>query len=115
MASIKVLFVFRRKSHTGFPDSVYTKHIKDRNLLDLVHREQVFANCYVPFVYLFVIFPYVCVSGEKYQVLDSCCRSMLRTEDMEDQGQMLACTFVLKLLENQEDREVSYMLKTESM
>ncbi|XP_056612474.1 ephexin-1 [Triplophysa dalaica] len=53
--------------------------------------------------------------GEKYQVLDSCSRSMLRTEDMEDQGQMLACTFVLKLLENQEDREVSYMLKTESM
>ncbi len=58
---------------------------------------------------------YVCFSGEKYQVLDSCTRSMLRTEDLEDQGQMLACAFVLKLLENQEDREVSYMLKTESM
>ncbi|XP_016128369.1 ephexin-1-like [Sinocyclocheilus grahami] len=54
-------------------------------------------------------------SGEKYQVLDSCSRSMLRTEDLEDQGQMLACVFVLKLLENQEDREVSYMLKTESI
>ncbi|XP_051534885.1 ephexin-1-like isoform X1 [Myxocyprinus asiaticus] len=54
-------------------------------------------------------------SGEKYQVLDSCSRSMLRTEDLEDQGQMLACSFVLKLLENQEDRQVSYMLKTESM
>uniref|UniRef100_A0A671P9N4 Neuronal guanine nucleotide exchange factor n=1 Tax=Sinocyclocheilus anshuiensis TaxID=1608454 RepID=A0A671P9N4_9TELE len=54
-------------------------------------------------------------SGEKYQVLDSCSRSMLRTEDLEDQGQMLACAFVLKLLENQEDREVSYMLKTESI
>ncbi|XP_026082658.1 ephexin-1-like isoform X1 [Carassius auratus] len=54
-------------------------------------------------------------SGEKYQVLDSCSRSMLRTEDLEDQGQMLACVFVLKLLENQEDREVSYMLKTETI
>ncbi|XP_067221424.1 ephexin-1 [Chanodichthys erythropterus] len=54
-------------------------------------------------------------SGEKYQVLDSCSRSMLRTEDLEDQGQMLASVFVLKLLENQEDREVSYMLKTESI
>uniref|UniRef100_A0A9J8AWS4 Neuronal guanine nucleotide exchange factor n=1 Tax=Cyprinus carpio carpio TaxID=630221 RepID=A0A9J8AWS4_CYPCA len=54
-------------------------------------------------------------SGEKFQVLDSCSRSMLRTEDLEDQGQMLACAFVLKLLENQEDREVSYMLKTESI
>uniref|UniRef100_A0A4W4GH75 Neuronal guanine nucleotide exchange factor n=1 Tax=Electrophorus electricus TaxID=8005 RepID=A0A4W4GH75_ELEEL len=54
-------------------------------------------------------------SGEKFQVLDSCCRSMLRTEDMEDQGQMLAFVFVLKLLENQEDRPVSYMLKSTSM
>ncbi|XP_039527075.1 ephexin-1 isoform X2 [Pimephales promelas] len=54
-------------------------------------------------------------SGEKYQVLDSCTRSMLRTEDLEDQGQMLASVFVLKLLENQEDREVSYMLKSESI
>ncbi|TRY93349.1 hypothetical protein DNTS_007730 [Danionella cerebrum] len=54
-------------------------------------------------------------SGEKYQVLDSCNRSMLRTEDLEDQGQMLACVFVLRLLENQEDREVSYMLKTDSI
>ncbi|KAL7841920.1 hypothetical protein SRHO_G00236090 [Serrasalmus rhombeus] len=54
-------------------------------------------------------------NGEKFQVLDSCSRSMLRTEDMEDQGQMLAFVFVLKLLENQEDRPVSYMLKTSSM
>ncbi|KAM6970511.1 ephexin-1 [Aplochiton taeniatus] len=54
-------------------------------------------------------------SGEKFQVLDSCTRSMLRTEDMEDQGQMLANVFNLKLLENQEDRPVSYMLKTTSM
>lgn len=57
----------------------------------------------------------VCVSGEKFQVLDSCSRSMLRTEDMEDQGQVLAFAFVLKLLENQEERPISYMLKTNSM
>lgn len=55
------------------------------------------------------------VSGEKFQVLDSCTRAMLRTEDLEDQGQMLANVFNLKLLENQEDRQVSYMLKTSSM
>ncbi|KAF4076241.1 hypothetical protein AMELA_G00212180 [Ameiurus melas] len=54
-------------------------------------------------------------SGEKFQVLDSCSRSMLRTEDMEDQGQVLAFAFVLKLLENQEERPISYMLKTNSM
>ncbi|CDQ80219.1 unnamed protein product, partial [Oncorhynchus mykiss] len=54
-------------------------------------------------------------SGEKFQVLDSCTRAMLRTEDMEDQGQMLANVFNLKLLENQEERHVSYMLKTSSM
>ncbi|XP_051934860.1 ephexin-1 [Hippocampus zosterae] len=54
-------------------------------------------------------------SGDKFQVLDSCTRSLLRTEDLEDQGQMLAYVFNLKLLENQEDRPVSYMLKTSSM
>uniref|UniRef100_A0A3Q2ZBV5 Neuronal guanine nucleotide exchange factor n=1 Tax=Hippocampus comes TaxID=109280 RepID=A0A3Q2ZBV5_HIPCM len=54
-------------------------------------------------------------SGDKFQVLDSCTRAMLRTEDLEDQGQMLAYVFNLKLLENQEDRPVSYMLKTSSM
>ena len=57
----------------------------------------------------------VCVSGEKYQVLDSSTRAMLRTEDLEDQGQMLANVFNLKLLENQEERPVNYMLKTSSM
>lgn len=40
---------------------------------------------------------------------------MLRTEDFEDQGQLLANVFNLRLLENQEDREVRYMLKTTSM
>ncbi|XP_029629519.1 ephexin-1 [Salmo trutta] len=54
-------------------------------------------------------------SGEKFQVLDSCTRAMLRTEDMEDQGQMLANVFNLRLLENQEERHVNYMLKTSSM
>lgn len=55
------------------------------------------------------------VSGEKYQVLDSCTRAMLRTEDMEDQGQMLANVFTLNLLENQEERQVTYLLKTSSV
>ncbi|XP_070826270.1 ephexin-1 isoform X1 [Chaetodon trifascialis] len=54
-------------------------------------------------------------SGDKFQVLDSCTRAMLRTEDLEDQGQLLASVFNLKLLENQEERPVSYMLKTSSM
>ncbi|KAM4620053.1 ephexin-1 isoform 2-T2 [Polymixia lowei] len=54
-------------------------------------------------------------SAEKFQVLDSCTRAMLRTEDLEDQGQLLANVFNLKLLENQEERQVSYMLKTTSM
>ncbi|XP_071327638.1 ephexin-1 [Trachinotus anak] len=54
-------------------------------------------------------------SGEKFQVLDSCTRAMLRTEDLEDQGQLLASVFNLKLLENQEERQVSYMLKAASM
>ncbi|KAM9801266.1 LOW QUALITY PROTEIN: ephexin-1-like [Neosynchiropus ocellatus] len=54
-------------------------------------------------------------SGDKFQVLDSCTRAMLRTEDLEDQGQMLANVFNLKLLENQEEREVNYMLKASSM
>ncbi|CAJ1065899.1 ephexin-1 [Xyrichtys novacula] len=54
-------------------------------------------------------------SGDKFQVLDSCSRAMLRTEDLEDQGQQLASVFNLKLLENQEERQVNYMLKTSSM
>lgn len=54
-------------------------------------------------------------SGDKFQVLDSCTRAMLRTEDLEDQGQLLANVFNLKLLENQEERPVNYMLKTISM
>uniref|UniRef100_A0A3B3HNB1 Neuronal guanine nucleotide exchange factor n=1 Tax=Oryzias latipes TaxID=8090 RepID=A0A3B3HNB1_ORYLA len=53
-------------------------------------------------------------SGDKFQVLDSCTRAMLRTEDLEDQGQQLAFVFNLKMLENQEDRTVTYMIKTSS-
>ncbi|XP_068441049.1 ephexin-1 isoform X1 [Clinocottus analis] len=54
-------------------------------------------------------------SGDKFQVIDSCTRAMLRTEDLEDQGQLLANVFNLRLLDNQEERPVSYMLKTSSM
>lgn len=54
-------------------------------------------------------------SGDKFQVLDSCTRAMLRTDDLEDQGQLLANVFNLKLLENQEERTANYMLKTVSM
>lgn len=55
------------------------------------------------------------VSGDKFQVIDWCTRAMLRTEDLDDQGQLLASVFNLKLLENQEDREVNYTLKTASV
>ncbi|KAJ3590218.1 hypothetical protein NHX12_008172 [Muraenolepis orangiensis] len=54
-------------------------------------------------------------SGDKFQVLDSCTRAMLRTDDQEGQGQMMANIFNLNLLENQEDRTISYMLKATSM
>lgn len=69
-------------------------------------------------VYLFLFNNLLLVtkrSGEKFQVLDSCTRAMLRTEDLEDQGQLLENVFNLKLLENQEERTVSYMLKASSM
>lgn len=69
-------------------------------------------------VYLFLFNNLLLVtkrSGDKFQVLDSCTRAMLRTEDLEDQGQMLANVFNLKLLENQEERPVNYMLKSSSM
>ncbi|XP_061574784.1 ephexin-1-like isoform X1 [Cololabis saira] len=69
-------------------------------------------------VYLFLFNNLLLVtkrSGEKFQVLDSCSRAMLRTEDLEDQGQQLAGVFSLKMLENQDDREVIYMIKTTSM
>lgn len=51
------------------------------------------------------------ISGDKYQVFDSASRGLLRVEELEDQGQSLANVFILRLLENADDREVSYMLK----
>ncbi|KAJ8256320.1 hypothetical protein COCON_G00184720 [Conger conger] len=69
-------------------------------------------------VYLFLFNNLLLVtkkSGEKFQVLDSCPRAMLRTEDLDDQGKSLANVFSLKILENQDDRPVTYMLKTSSM
>ncbi|XP_048120926.1 ephexin-1 isoform X3 [Alosa alosa] len=73
---------------------------------------------YTP-VYLFLFNNLLLVtkptSGDRFLVLDSCSRSMLRTEDLTDQGQTLAHAFSLKLLENQEDRGVSYLLKASSM
>ncbi|XP_053164074.1 ephexin-1 isoform X3 [Hemicordylus capensis] len=51
------------------------------------------------------------ISGDKYQVFDSAPRGLLRVEELEDQGQSLANVFILRLLENADDREVSYMLK----
>ncbi|XP_061492440.1 ephexin-1 isoform X2 [Rhineura floridana] len=54
------------------------------------------------------------ISGDKYQVFDSAPRGLLRVEELEDQGQSLANVFILRLLENADDREVSYMLKASS-
>ncbi|XP_039203035.1 ephexin-1 isoform X2 [Crotalus tigris] len=51
------------------------------------------------------------INGDKYQVFDSASRGLLRVEELEDQGQSLANVFILRLLENADDREVSYMLK----
>ncbi|XP_063162961.1 ephexin-1 [Candoia aspera] len=51
------------------------------------------------------------IAGDKYQVFDSAPRGLLRVEELEDQGQSLANVFILRLLENADDREVSYMLK----
>uniref|UniRef100_A0A7M4EPL8 Neuronal guanine nucleotide exchange factor n=1 Tax=Crocodylus porosus TaxID=8502 RepID=A0A7M4EPL8_CROPO len=54
------------------------------------------------------------IPGDKYQVFDSAPRGLLRVEELEDQGQSLANVFILRLLENADDREVSYMLKASS-
>uniref|UniRef100_A0A3Q3AP02 Neuronal guanine nucleotide exchange factor n=1 Tax=Kryptolebias marmoratus TaxID=37003 RepID=A0A3Q3AP02_KRYMA len=54
-------------------------------------------------------------SGDRFQVMDSSARSMLRTEDHEDQGQLLANVFTLKILENQDKSSVLYMIQTSSM
>nr|XP_019595337.1 PREDICTED: ephexin-1 isoform X1 [Rhinolophus sinicus] len=54
------------------------------------------------------------VPGDKYQVFDSAPRGLLRVEELEDQGQTLANVFILRLLENSDDREATYMLKASS-
>ena len=51
------------------------------------------------------------VPRDKYQVFDSAPRGLLRVEELEDQGQTLANVFILRLLENADDREATYMLK----
>lgn len=54
------------------------------------------------------------VPRDKYQVFDSASRGLLRVEELEDQGQTLANVFILRLLENADDREATYMLKASS-
>uniref|UniRef100_A0A8D0R3X3 Ephexin-1 n=1 Tax=Sus scrofa TaxID=9823 RepID=A0A8D0R3X3_PIG len=54
------------------------------------------------------------IPGDKYQVFDSAPRGLLRVEELEDQGQTLANVFILRLLENADDREATYMLKATS-
>lgn len=54
------------------------------------------------------------VPRDKYQVFDSAPRGLLRVEELEDQGQTLANVFILRLLENSDDREATYMLKASS-
>ncbi|CAK6448350.1 unnamed protein product [Pipistrellus nathusii] len=54
------------------------------------------------------------IPGDRYQVFDSAPRGLLRVEELEDQGQTLANVFILRLLENADDREATYMLKASS-
>lgn len=58
--------------------------------------------------------PATWVPRDKYQVFDSAPRGLLRAEELEDQGQTLANVFILRLLENSDDREATYMLKASS-
>ncbi|KAJ1089917.1 hypothetical protein NDU88_003057 [Pleurodeles waltl] len=54
------------------------------------------------------------LTSDRYQVFDSAARGLLRVEELEDQGQALANVFILKLLENTDEREATYMLKASS-
>ncbi|KAG8515584.1 Ephexin-1 [Galemys pyrenaicus] len=69
-------------------------------------------------IYLFLFNDLLVISrqipGDKYQVFDSAPRGLLRVEELEDQGQTLANVFILRLLENADDREATYMLKASS-
>ncbi|XP_078064668.1 ephexin-1-like isoform X3 [Mustelus asterias] len=53
--------------------------------------------------------------GDRYEVFDYALRGLLRVQELEDQGQALANIFMLRLLENNNDREVQYMLKAKSL
>ncbi|XP_041061495.1 ephexin-1, partial [Carcharodon carcharias] len=53
--------------------------------------------------------------GDRYEVFDYALRGLLRVQELEDQGQALANIFLLRLLENNNDREVQYMLKAKSL
>ncbi|XP_067898171.1 ephexin-1 isoform X2 [Heterodontus francisci] len=53
--------------------------------------------------------------GDRYEVFDYALRGLLRVQELEDQGQALANVFVLRLLENNNEREVQYMLKAKSL
>ncbi|XP_030071874.1 ephexin-1 isoform X4 [Microcaecilia unicolor] len=54
------------------------------------------------------------LASDRYQVFESAARGLLRVEELEDQGQALANVFILRLLENVDEREVTYMLKATS-
>ncbi|XP_005997236.3 ephexin-1 [Latimeria chalumnae] len=54
------------------------------------------------------------VSSDKYNVFDSASRGLLRAEELEDQSQALANIFSLRLLENQDERSITYLLKAPS-
>ncbi|KAM5125607.1 LOW QUALITY PROTEIN: ephexin-1-like [Callospermophilus lateralis] len=68
------------------------------------------------YVFLFNDLLVICrqIPGDKYQVFDSASRGLLRVEELEDQGQTLANVFILRLLENEDDHEATYMLKASS-
>ncbi|XP_067851574.1 ephexin-1 [Heptranchias perlo] len=53
--------------------------------------------------------------GDRYEVFDYALRGLLRVQELEDQGQALANVFTLRLLENNNDREIQYMLKAKSL
>ncbi|XP_043926522.1 ephexin-1 [Protopterus annectens] len=69
-------------------------------------------------IYLFLFNDLLLVThktaSDKYLVLDSAVRDVLRIEDHEDQGQQLANTFTLRILENQDLQEVNYVIKAAS-
>ncbi|XP_007885981.2 ephexin-1 isoform X2 [Callorhinchus milii] len=53
--------------------------------------------------------------SDKYQVFDHARRGLLRTQDLEDQGQTLANMFTLRILENYREKEIQYMLRAKSV